>query len=206
MIGLRTSVGRVHNRAIMQRRVRILAEYMARLLPHDLDVLDIGCGDGRIGRAVMDLRPDVRVHGIDVMLRPTTAIPVDRFDGEHIELPDRGVGAVMMVDVVHHAYNPVALITEAARVSAHALVIKDHLRDGFLARTTLRAMDWVGNAPHGVVLPYNYLTRGEWDDAFKTAEVTIDAWEGALGLYPGPASYVFDRGLHFAARLTHPGE
>jgi len=188
----------------MQRRVRVLAECIARLLPGDLDVLDVGCGDGQIGRAVMDMRPDVRVRGIDVMLRPRTAIPVERFDGEFIDLPDRGVGAVMMVDVVHHARSPAALVREAARVSARALVIKDHLREGFLAGTTLRAMDWVGNAPHGVVLPYNYLTRREWDEAFKSAEVTIDVWEGSLSLYPVPASYVFDRRLHFAARLTHP--
>jgi SAM-dependent methyltransferase len=187
----------------MQRRVRILAECIARLLPRDIDVLDVGCGDGRIGRAVMDLRPDVQVRGIDVMLRPTTAIPVERFDGELIDLPSRGVGAVIMVDVVHHARNPVALVKEAARISAHALVIKDHLRDGVLAAATLRAMDWVGNAPHGVVLPYNYLAREEWNEAFKAAEVTIDAWEGALALYPRPASYIFGRGFHFVARLKH---
>ena len=204
MSKLRTTVGRVHSRAIMQRRVRVLAACIAHLLPRDLDVLDVGCGDGQIGRAVMDLRPDVRIRGIDVMLRPTTAIPVERFDGELIDLPDRGVGAVMMVDVVHHARKPAALVREASRVSARALVIKDHLREGFLAGPTLRAMDWVGNAPHGVVLPYNYLTRAEWDAAFNAADVTIDEWDDLLGLYPRPTSYIFGRRMHFATRLTHP--
>jgi SAM-dependent methyltransferase len=171
-----------------------------------MDVLDVGCGDGQLGRAVMDLRPDLRVRGIDVMLRPTTAIEVECFDGEHIELPDRGVGAVMMVDVVHHARMPAELVREAARVSARALVIKDHLREGFLAGVTLRTMDWVGNAPHGVRLPYNYLTCDEWNVAFTAAGVKIDEWEDSLDIYPRPASYIFGRRLHFAALLSHVDE
>ena len=186
----------------MQRRVRVLAEIMARLLPRDVEVLDVGCGDGQLGRAVMDLRPDVHVRGIDVMLRSKTAIAVELFDGERIPLPDGGVAAVMMVDVVHHARRPAALVIEAARVSAQALIIKDHLRNGFLAAATLRAMDWVGNAPHGVVLPYNYLARTEWDEAFTAAGLSVDRWEPELGLYKRPMSYVFERGLHFAARLV----
>jgi hypothetical protein len=63
-------------------------------------------------------------------------------------------------------------------------------------------MDRIGNARHGVRLPYNYLTRRQWDDAFARAGMRVDAWVPALGLYPAPASWLFDRGLHFAARLV----
>lgn len=49
-------------------------------------------------------------------------------------------------------------LKEAARVARHCIVIKDHTVTGVLARPTLRLMDLVGNAPHDVVLTYNYLT------------------------------------------------
>ena len=45
-------------------------------------------------------------------------------------------------------------------MAKHGLVIKDHTVTGLLARPTLRLMDVVGNAPHGVALTYNYLTAG----------------------------------------------
>ncbi len=50
---------------------------------------------------------------------------------------------------------PARLLAEAKRVSRGGIVIKDHFREGVLADATLRFMDWVGNAQHGVVLPYN---------------------------------------------------
>ena len=63
----------------------------------------------------------------------------------------------MFCDVLHHAEEPVEIIREAVRVARHCVVIKDHLVQGLFARRTLRLMDFVGNAPHGIVLPYNYL-------------------------------------------------
>ena len=54
---------------------------------------------------------------------------------------------------------------------------------------------------HGVVLPYNYWNRLQWDAAFDRAGVVVDAWDSSLGLYAPPLGWVFDRSLHFIARL-----
>ena len=65
----------------------------------------------------------------------------------------------------HHARAPESLIAEAARVARKAVIVKDHLAESPLDRLTLRMMDWVGNAPHGVALPpYNYASRETWRD------------------------------------------
>jgi hypothetical protein len=81
------------------------------------------------------------------------------------------------------------------------VLIKDHVREGFAARLTLRGMDWVGNARHGVRLPYTYLSRAEWDRAFDQSRLVVQRWQSALHLYPAPASWLFDRSLHFIAAL-----
>jgi hypothetical protein len=93
------------------------------------------------------------------------------------------------------------MVAEAARVARLGVVIKDHLREGLGAYATLRAMDWVGNKGHDVRLPYNYLTRSQWNSIFATVGVDLVRWRGKLALYPFPANLAFDRNLHFIATL-----
>src|SRR5262249_2609525 len=107
----------------------------------------------------------------------------------------------LFVDVLHHTDDPTILLREAARVARRAILIKDHTRDGLLAGPTLRFMDYVGNAHHGVALPYNYWPRRRWHDAFRALRLAVRAWKGALGPHPGPADWVLGRPLHFIARL-----
>ncbi|HYM28158.1 MAG TPA: hypothetical protein VET66_08410, partial [Steroidobacteraceae bacterium] len=76
------------------------------------------------------------------------------------------------------------------------------LRQGLLAQRTLRFMDWFGNHQHGVALPYHYLSPGEWRAAFAAAGLDVREWSEHAGLYPWPASLLFDRRLHLVAKLT----
>jgi SAM-dependent methyltransferase len=190
----------VHGGLIFGRRVRVLSEQLARQLPPRARVLDVGAGDGSMGRSIQRLRPDVSVSGIDVFVRAETAYEVKLFDGERVPFDDDSFDAAVFVDVLHHTKDPLTLLLEAARV-ARVVVIKDHLRAGLLAEETLSAMDWVGNARHGVVLPYNYWNRLQWDAAFERARLVVDHWEPQLGLYAPPLGWLFDRSLHFVARL-----
>lgn len=193
---------RVHSKLVFGRRVRVLAAEIAALLPGDANVLDVGCGDGSVAAQVMEARPDVRITGIDVLVRPQTRIPVVAFDGLRIPFPDGAFDAVQFIDVLHHTDDPTLLLREASRVARRAIVIKDHLADGFLARPTLRFMDWVGNAGHGVVLPYNYWKRSQWQAAFDALGLAIEVERAHLALYPAPASWLFDRELHVVWRLA----
>ena len=177
-------VGYLHGNLIFRRRTRVLSRHLAELIPAGSRVLDIGCGDGLIDRMIMD-QADVSIEGIDTLIRPTTHIPVRAFDGVTIPYPDRSADVVMFVDVLHHTENPKLLIGQAARVG-RIVLIKDHLRDGLFAKETLRLMDWVGNAHHGVVLPYNYLSNSEWKNAFHELGLDVLQIRTNLNLYPAP--------------------
>lgn len=187
----------VHDRAVFRRRVQVLSSHLAALLSHGDTVLDLGCGDGSIASAIMDKKPGLSFRGIDVLVRERTLIPVMPFDGETIPAGDKSFDWVMIVDVLHHTDNPDRLVAEAARVARKGVIIKDHLREGFAARATLRFMDWVGNKGHDVRLPYNYLSRAEWMAIFRDAGLATQSWREKLSLYPFPASLVCDRNLHF---------
>ena len=139
---------------------------------------------------------------IDVFVRPTTHIPVVAFDGHRIPFDDAEFDAVVFVDVLHHTEDPMELLREAVRVAPGAIIVKDHAADGPLARPILRLMDWVGNAHHGVALPYNYWSTPRWQRAVAELGLRTEVWQTSLGLYPPPASWIFERELHLLCRLA----
>jgi len=196
----------VHGRYVHKRRTSVLSSWCSRLIPLDSEVLDVGCGDGRLARLIADKRPDISICGIDVRQRKDSAMPVETFDGKSIPYGDGSFDVVMFVDVIHHADEPRMLLREAARVARQAILIKDHLVEGMFAYPTLQVMDWVGNARHGVSLPYNYWTLAEWHGVFDKLGLNITFWESDLRLYPFLADLILGRSLHFIALLGRPGQ
>jgi len=196
-----SAIGFLHGKLVFNRRIHVLAKWLAEEIPRGAMVLDVGCGDGNIAQLLLEARPDIQIEGIDVSVRPTTHIPVTQFDGKTIPFPDKSFDTVMFVDVLHHTNDPTVLLAEARRVARAAVILKDHCRDGVLANSTLRLMDWVGNAHHGVVLPYNYWREAQWRETFEKLALAPASWNARLGLYGFPFFLVFDRKLHFIARL-----
>lgn len=195
--------GQLHGSFVHPRRVRVLASMLAPLLPPGR-ILDVGCGDGLLTRALADARPDATVEGVDVLVRPGALVPVRAFDGVTLPFSDGEFAATVCVDVVHHADDPLALLREAARVSRVGVIVKDHTLDGWLAGPTLRFMDRVGNARHGVYLPYHYWPSARWRSACAELGLTATFWTGRVPIYPWWAAWVFGRSLHFVARLEKP--
>lgn len=194
----------IHGALIFGRRVEALADALARAIPPGpARVLDLGCGDGQVAVALMRRRPELTLEGVDVLVRPVTHIPVTQYDGVTLPFATGSFDHVTIVDVLHHTDDPGAVLVEAARVAAKSVVVKDHLREGWLARPVLRLMDWVGNRGHDVRLPYNYLDDEEWQAAFARADVVEGDRQERLGLYPAPLSWIFERRLHFVSRLAH---
>ena len=190
-----------HEHWVGRRRARVLADRLAILLPPRGEVLDVGCGDGAISATLARRRSDLSFEGVDVLVRDAVGIPTKRFDGETLPFADRQFAAVMLVDVLHHTDDPMILLREARRVARESILIKDHLVEGFLAEPTLRFMDRIGNRRHGVVLPYNYWASDRWAAAVEELDVRVEVWDGTLGLYGFPAGLLFERRLHFMARL-----
>lgn len=197
---------RVHAQTVHSRRVETLISHLAPLLPPEGLVLDIGCGDGLLGSCLSETNSSLQIEGLDVLVRPKTRIPVTAFDGVTLPFEDKSVESVLLVDVLHHTNDPTPILKEAKRVSRHSILIKDHTRNGLFAKSTLRFMDWVGNAGYGVALPYNYLSYDEWQQLFEELDLNVTEWESKLHLYPRPADYLFGRSLHFVARIQMNNE
>ncbi|MFN0279748.1 MAG: class I SAM-dependent methyltransferase [Pyrinomonadaceae bacterium] len=194
-------LGKTHGKLVHSRRVERISEELSRLFSPNAQILDVGCGDGLIPKLIKSKRPDVEIQGIDVLVRGETHVPVTEFDGKTIPFPDKSFDAVMFVDVLHHTDDPMVMLREAVRVSRKNIILKDHTDNGFLSNFTLRFMDWIGNKPHGVVLPYNYWKKETWEIAIRELNLKTEFWEKDLKLYPNPADLIFGRSLHFVAKL-----
>ena len=191
----------LHGGYIQQKRLDGLVRHLKDVIPKHASVLDVGCGDGRLAALLREKRPDLLVQGIEVLTRDKVWIPVQHFDGLTIPYKSASIDVVMFIDVLHHTADPVSLLREAARVARKSIIIKDHLVDGFLAGSTLRFMDRIGNARYGVALPGNYWRLSQWERAFEALALTPVEWREKLKLYPKVVDMWFGRSLHFVARL-----
>ena len=194
-------LGNVHGKYVHNRRVRQLCRHFSEIIPQNANVLDVGCGDGLLASLIKTERADISIEGIDIMVREKIFVPIKEFDGEKIPYADNHFDAVMFVDVLHHTNDAMVLLKEAKRVAKNCILIKDHSDEGFMSNATLRFMDWVGNKPHGVVLPYNYWKKHQWNQAFQELGARVSARAEDLELYPAFADKFFGRKLHFVARL-----
>ena len=200
-----SAIGASHARLIHDRRVRTIAGTLGRIIrlrdmlrgdtTRSQPIVDVGCGDGRVAALVAQhaQRP---VVGVDPLPRPGAAIAVSAFDGARLPFADGAASYVTLSDVLHHADDPVALLREALRVARHGVMLKDHLVRRPGDRLVLRAMDWVGNAPHDVRLVYRYWTEREWWDMAAAAGARVTHWERLTDLYPAPVSWLCGRHLH----------
>ena len=196
-----SALGFLHDRGILHRRVTALASAIAPLLPRSARVLDVGCGDGLLAKALLDARPDLRIEGVDVLVRAGTPIPVREFNGSHLPFGDGEFDVAMAIDVFHHAADPETLMREMKRVAPGRIVIKDHLLHGVPSALILKAMDWVGNSRYGVRLPFSYWTEAKWESAWDRCGIRPVSMLRHLNLYPFPLSPIFDSDLHFVAAL-----
>jgi 2-polyprenyl-3-methyl-5-hydroxy-6-metoxy-1,4-benzoquinol methylase len=97
---------RIHGSYVHIRRVRVLSDCLAELIPPHSRVLDVGCGDGLLASLIVRRRPDVEVLGVDMLMRDQTQVPVAEFDGRRVPYEEKSFDAVMFVDVLHHTDDP----------------------------------------------------------------------------------------------------
>ncbi|HUL33593.1 MAG TPA: class I SAM-dependent methyltransferase [Candidatus Eisenbacteria bacterium] len=194
-------IARGHHALVFVRRTRMIAEALAPLIPQGARILDVGCGDGTIAALLANRRPDLSIEGVEIAPRPTCRVPCRAFDGRRLPFPDRAFDACLFVDVLHHTTDVRELLREASRVSHSCVLLKDHLSETSFDHAILRAMDWVGNRPHGVTLTYNYQSMRQWNEHFTACSLRPDQFSTKLPLYPFPLSLAFGRSLHFVAKL-----
>jgi SAM-dependent methyltransferase len=192
---------KLHRLVTLNRRIEVLSTKIAELLPDTCSVLDVGCGSGEISKKVSTRKAGIQIRGMDVLVRPETAIPVERYDGTTFPFPDDSFDFVLFVDVLHHTPDPLVLLKEAHRVARQAIVIKDHNCNTAYHRRIMCLTDWFGNWQFGVQLLFNFWTSQQWSSAWRAIGAKPDVYLTDFGLYPKFTRIMFARDMDFIARV-----
>ena len=99
---------------------------------------------------------EISIAGVKFAARPQCSISCRPFDRAKLPFADGSFDVYLFVDVFHHTTDVTILLREARSVMRRFVLIKDHLSENRFDFKTLQFMDWVGNRPHGLRLPYNY--------------------------------------------------
>lgn len=195
------------HRPVYESRLR---ELVRRIIPHLLAedrVLDVGCGNGTLGKALMDAPScpqGVRVEGLERVVRGGEPIPVHAYDGKVMPFGDAAYDVIIVADVLHHEEQPDRLISECARVSRRLVVFKDHQIKGLFAQLRVSFMDWAANAPYGVPCLYRYHTPQEWSATLARHDLRVVERLDRMNLYPPGVNAVFGGNLQFMAVARVP--
>jgi SAM-dependent methyltransferase len=154
-------------------RYRQLTKTLSPYLQNCGSVLDLGASCGRLARKIQDKLKGTRFAGVDVHVQGKTFMPVKKYDGRKLPFKSNSFDCVMIIDVLHHDKNPGRILREAKRVSRRYLLIKDHYWKTKKDFKILRYVDYIGNKPYGVALPYNFLKMESWRDLFKKNNLRI---------------------------------
>jgi SAM-dependent methyltransferase len=195
-------IKRLHNKIVHTNRVDTIANTITKNLPnYIIKILDIGCGDGLISKKINTALPHLNYLGIDVMERPTCYINYVSFDGVNIPFQEKEFDAIQLIDVLHHTDNIEKVLDNALKYTRKYVIIKDHIYVSKLDFQTLKFMDWIGNAPHGVKVIYNFQTENTWEKFFDLFSLEKAYYNNKIKLYPAFANWIFGRKLHFIAIL-----
>jgi SAM-dependent methyltransferase len=172
----RRKVGRAYDMALE----------IARVLPANSRVLDVGCGNGFIAHHLSAML-NAKAIGIDLDARAEADIDYRQFDGKQFPVADRSVDAVLLCYVLHHAQDLSILMKELHRVlsfGGQAVIYEDIPSAGWD-----RFVCWTHNLKwRKRTGPCTFRNESEWRTLFNSAGFDI----------------LTERPLSRCRNLTHP--
>jgi hypothetical protein len=82
------------------------------------------------------------------------------------------------------------------------ILIKDHISNSWWDRQRLTFLDWFGNRPFNIYMPYNFYSSSQWDKLFNDLGLSRERQIRRIQTCPPPFYYPLDHDLHFIAKLT----
>ena len=166
-----------HKKVSHLNRINLLSDYFNQVIEElqaektTIRLLDIGCGDMAIAKAVASKNDKIEYTCIDIYPNTHNWEHYIEFDGKNFPLESNSFDIALFSDVLHHDYENISrLLDEAKRVSK-SIIIKDHFEYGLWSRKMLQLADFIGNYGYGVSIPKKYFTKKAYASAVEYAEL-----------------------------------
>jgi len=197
------------HKPIYEKRIDVLSNLIVEHLKSGDNILDIGCGFGMLGKAVLshDKCPDGVVYrGVEKARRGGEQIEVIEHKVGPLPFSDKEFDVVILADVLHHEQHEEFLLSEAVRVTRRILIIKDHKPEGLLSFWRICFLDWAANNPHDVECLYRYHTRAEWRQLFSSHNLIPVVEKISIDLYPPVFNLLFGKQLQYFVVLQRTND
>lgn len=134
-------------------------------------ILDFGCGDLLLAKALFRNNPKLDITGVDVVdfgKRPK-GIKFNKYDGEQLPFKSNSFDTVLAYHVLHHCDDPVKSFDECFRVAKKRLIIVEPIYRLRVEIPIMRFMDWLYNVwkSKSISMQYQFLSKRDWSDIFK---------------------------------------
>lgn len=151
-------------------------------------LLDLGAGDGYVGRELAD-RTGCMIEAFDVVdYTATSGPPIQLFDGYSVPTKPEPFDATLLVYVLHHAEEPERLLREAVRITAGPVVVLETVCFGPRSKRWLERLDRVANrlrsGGHIDEAPLDIRTDAAWLDTFRREQIHLIQHRTWSGLHP----------------------
>jgi ubiquinone/menaquinone biosynthesis C-methylase UbiE len=126
----------------MERRARLLMQRVGAWLPSEGPVLDLGSGTGHLS-ARLERELGLEVITADVSDLHVVGRPPVLIDGGVLPFDERTFSAALLFFMLAYPTDPVAVLSEAARVTSGPLIVVQTLHSDRLGYAWLRVREFV---------------------------------------------------------------
>ncbi|MFT7560691.1 MAG: SAM-dependent methyltransferase [Flavobacteriales bacterium] len=154
-------------------RIQRIADALLPHIDNKARLLDIGCGNAQLGRALCE-RKEIDYLGVDLVPQGDSGMSVIQSD---IPYPfnDASFDTVIVILTLHHLEEPLKGLKEAARLSAKKLILLEDVPRNFIERLAMMAVDYISNKVVSIKIPvpFNFLTDTQWKKAFSDLDLNL---------------------------------
>ncbi len=157
----------------MTDRASLIAQQLAPYLSPGQALLEVGAGKGHVARALQEAS-GAEIHLVDVVDYNETDLPLQVYDGSHLPFADREFDHSLLVFMLHHTPDPLAVLAEALRVSRGGVIVVENHVEGRLRQPITRAVDSIPHWRHGVPICYHTQTIQDWQALFERLPARVE--------------------------------
>ena len=158
---------------LLRMRAARKATLLARFLEKGQSVLDVGAGEGYVGRELAE-RLGAQVQLVDILDRNRTTLALDVYEGRRLPYASGAFDASLLAFVLHHAESADELLRETLRVSRRVAILESTYGSKWELAMLRRLDRWANRLRSEGAMqeqeePLRFRTHAEWLACFREA-------------------------------------
>jgi ubiquinone/menaquinone biosynthesis C-methylase UbiE len=158
----------------LEARAEKIVQLFENQIPRKCRILDLGGGWGFYAEPLKKRGHEHLV--LDVVNPGYQKSPVVLYDGSRIPFPDQSFDVTILMTMLHHVPDPMALFEEVRRVTRQQVVVVEDLYHHTAGRFWTICRDRLLNVEFSAH-PHQFRKDGEWQDFFRKAGFQVSSFK-----------------------------